>query len=169
MGALARTSEEIVRKIDELTGENDLLGARRDVLYSAIPEGPDRARLLRDGDPVALDGDELLKEAKGYIEFAVEKIVHHRGLSAVRSADKFLTWVWLLEPEKYAEIAVLQALPPERAGQYAANIIKESALALGLREEWDRVGMTLLSRGDMSLINMVSGKPCRPGCDEGCV
>ena len=47
----------------------------------------------------------VISEMQRYMEFAIEKAKHRRGISAGRSMWKFQQWLWVLEDESFGDIA----------------------------------------------------------------
>lgn len=98
-------------------------------------------------EPTLTDED-VLKDMRDYMIFAIGKCEDHRGLSAGRSVNKLNAWTWVLgfEPieEPYA--------------QYGAPILKALCERHGF--EWPT--------DNDPLNRMAQGMKCEPGCLEGC-
>lgn len=165
--ALKHTQEEIVARVEEV-GISDMFGAHRNELISAL-DFEHAKDFLKEG--VTEEGwkkldlltsvEDVVKVAKEYLEFAVEKAGDHRGLSASRSVDHYRGWVWLAAPESYEKL--------DQAGfeNYGAPQLKAAAEILGFLDEWDR----LVTEGSR-VARMALGEQCGgwdgDGCDEGC-
>ncbi len=52
-----------------------------------------------DDIPRPINRDYVIGEMRDYMPFALMKADNERGLSAMRSLDKFRTWLWLLRDE----------------------------------------------------------------------
>lgn len=89
--------------------------------------------------------ESILSDMKKYMEFAWEKCLGHRGLSAGRSVDKFSAWVWLLGDEE------IQA----DYAPYGAPILAEIC---------GRYGFPVPDEDDAR--RMAKGLPCEDGCGE---
>jgi hypothetical protein len=148
----SRTQDEIKARYE---AENDMFGFAREVLAESMnltslaAHGYDITQL--DGwEPVA--GDKLETNAREYLDFAIEKIEGHRGISASRSVDKLTAYAWLLGRDD-----VVQAMAEAGYAQYGAPKIKAFATTLGWR--WP---------DDVDLNRMADGDSCRVGCEDGC-
>lgn len=93
----------------------------------------------------------LREGAAKYAAFAWTKVADHRGLSAGRNIEKMKTFLWLLGKE--AEVD-LNSIPYP---QYGAPQLAALCAALGLPVP-----------SDAATQNMIAGRPCVPGCLEGC-
>lgn len=105
--------------------------------------------------PRSLERDDVLREMREYMNFAWEKVEDHRGLSASRSVDKFIAWVWVLGDEGvYEELVEMQ----ERAyPQYGAPILKKVCKTYDFPIP-----------SSVAIAAMAEGLPCEPGCQQGC-
>ena len=109
-----RTEAEILERITSLTDAADWMGTQRGDLIAALPFNTAMPYLtdkaVADGPEVWETGrvstDDKVKEAiRGYLPFAIGKAVDHRGLSAGRSIDHMVSWLWLLgDDELIADI-----------------------------------------------------------------
>lgn len=153
---ITRTGEEMLARLNAVA-EDDVFGFRREVLLAWMPYEQAYAFLRSDTTAeewaavVATEGDPD-RAAEGYLEFAVGKILDHRGISAGRSVDKLTEYAWLLGRDDV--VAAMDAEPYE---QYGAPKVK--AFAVGMGWPWPA--------GD-ELQRMADGDPCRDGCEEGC-
>lgn len=95
----------------------------------------------------------VLEEAKTYMaEFGWPKAQDHRGLSAVRTIDKMLAWIWLLgEDELFAKVEATDY------AQYGAPKLKIICEHFG----WP-------IPDDEPTQRMMRGEPCEQGCWQGC-
>lgn len=159
-----RTQDEIVARM-KAVGEDDFLGFAREVLLDALDYEHARP-FLKEGvtaDRWAETKPTLTEEATKaaalkYLEFAWGKAKDHRGISASRSrgistsrsVDKMTSYCWLLG---------LDVDRIEAAGyaQYGCPKLKAAAKLLGAAVPTDE-----------SLVRMMNGGSCTPGCDEGC-
>lgn len=151
-----RSQEEIVARIKgyQAAPMADFFGFRTEVLIAALHK-PHARQFLKEGAKILEDWpdpEDAQERAAGYLEFAIEKIRNHRGVSAVRSVQKLGEYAWLLRRDDVVDS--MEAAPYEN---YGAPQVKCFALMLGLR--WP---------GDEALNRMAHGEPCRPGCEEGC-
>lgn len=99
-----RTSQEIADYYKTVAHE-DVLGFTADVLLPFLPYElakpflSDKATPEKWAEaecPVRFDRESVLAEMKDYMEFAWEKALGHRGISASRSVDKMKAWVFVL-------------------------------------------------------------------------
>ncbi len=150
-----RTQDEIVERIRAVE-DDDFLGFRREVL---IIHGLDFEHAREYLAPettaeqwkAAVPAD-LLRAATEYYDFALGKILDHRGISASRSVDKLTEYAWLLGRDD-----VVAAMEAADYPQYGAPKVKAFADGFGLA--WpDSEVMT----------RMANGEPCTPTCAEGC-
>lgn len=160
MSDIKRTQEEIIERIERVRS-TDLFGAEVGNFLSALDYEHAKPFLVDGLDEetfnAAVADTSPLKMAREYLEFAVEKAVGHRGLSAVRSLDNYRAWVWLLAPDRFDEFEAL----PYRS--YGAPALAAAATMLGFEGEWER-----LVKENPRIVPMSEGKPCAPDCQEGC-
>lgn len=147
----ARTQDEILARFREVT-DDDWLGFRREVLTDAMTVDTLRAALPNGDIEDTWTPEETEPAARGYLGFAIEKILDHRGISASRSVDKLREYAWLLGRDD-----VVSAMDDAGYEQYGAP--KVAAFAAGMGWEWP---------DDRELARMADGLPCRDGCEEGC-
>lgn len=152
-----RTLEEVVARANEL--EDDFFGFRMSILVDYLPFDLARPFLVDDataeewGDVPPLIREHVIGEMRSYMEFAWGKVEDHRGLSAGRSVQKMESWLWLLGDDALMRFAA----DGDNYAMYGAPVLKRICEAYGF------------SISDSSaLANMAQGKPCRPGCNEGC-
>lgn len=93
--------------------------------------------------------ESILEEMKDYMEFAWDKALNHRGLSANRSVDKMKAWCWLLSED--------EKIDWENYAQYGAPILKQIC---------ELYGFPMPDGSDAQ--NMAAGSPCEVGCNRGC-
>lgn len=155
---LARTQDEIVARIEEvrLTGE-DPIGFMAEVLIFNLDYkhakpflkeevGEHEWTVTKHWDPD--------REAAEYLDFAIDKIRNHRGISAGRSVQKLSTWAWLLGRDDIAQFMNDE----NNYAMYGAPAVRHFALHMDLPWPSD----------DERLERMASGLPCEDGCEEGC-
>lgn len=153
----ARTQDQIVTRMREVVADGDMLGFRREVLLEALdyeharpylkPETTEQAWAESVGETPLAD------RAARYLDFAVGKILDHRGISAGRSVEKLTEYAWLLGRDD-----VVTAMNRADYAQYGAPKVK--AFAVGLALPWPDA--------DTELERMADGDPCEPGCESGC-
>lgn len=160
-----RTQDEILARFTGFRNTvDDMFGFRQEALLEAMTlETAERTGVLKeDFDRSQWTEPDVEKAARGYLLFAVEKAVNHRGLSAGRSIEKLEEWLWVLGDE-----AALNAFVDAGYAQYGVP-----KLAL-LVEAWD-----MRVAADEAVVHeghsldewrrMARGEPCTPGCDRGC-
>jgi len=94
----------------------------------------------------------IKEELRSYVEFGWGKIEDHRGLSADRTIQKCSAWVWLL-----GDNATLEKVEAAGYAQYGAPKLAAVCRAYGYPIP-----------SEDGVQNMIAGRPCRNGCDEGC-
>lgn len=153
---MARTQTEIIDRIETITGD-DMWGFRREVLVDSLDYVHAKHHLNKDvtetdwnNRSVAAHGVDTI--AVQYLEFAIDKIDNHRGLSASRSVDKLTEYAWLLGRDD-----IVEAMHAADYAQYGAP--KIIAFAKGM--DWHYINTPELD-------NMAHGRPCIPGCNRGC-
>lgn len=152
-----RTQEEIVTRVWALrANRQDILGFREDVLVDALDL--DHARqVITPRHPVEwtqrVDHETY---ARDYLEFAIGKILDHRGNSASRSVDKLSELAWLLGRDD-----IVAAMDHAGYPMYGAPKVKAFA---------DGFGLPFLDGDDgLALARMADGQQCDPqGCERGC-
>lgn len=97
------------------------------------------------GEPPPFTDAGLIEHMRDYLAFAFEKAIDHRGLSAIRSVQKFRAWLWVLGVE----------LDTSDYPSYGVPILKRVAALLGV---------------DLppEIAAWVDGQPCTPDCEMGC-
>lgn len=97
-----RTDEEIIERLKEIDEKGeDFLGTRRAELVHMLSAGQARPFLKMDVDPGdwkrgERDRESILKRMLDYMPFAWNKAINCRGISAGRSMEHYLEWIWLL-------------------------------------------------------------------------
>jgi hypothetical protein len=150
-----RTQDEIVARIKAISAD-DLLGFGREVLIDGLDfehARPFLAPRVDAGRDWSSPTRSFEVDARHYLEFAIGKILGHRGISAGRSVDKLREWAWLLCRDD-----VVQAMDVAEYPQYGAPKVK--AFALGLGWPWPS--------DNAALERMATGLPCVPDCASGC-
>jgi len=157
---MIRSEEEVIERLKKLNDPNrdtDMLGFQREVLLEYLPFGivskyVNKGWVEENKDtwaPYPLTEEKVLEDAAGYMEFAWEKVLNHRGLSANRSVEKMMSYCWLLGCE--------DSINWDNYPQYGAPILDQVCWKLGLNIP-----------NEEKLHNMIKGLPCEPGCQEGC-
>ena len=152
-----RTQDEILARFQAV---DDFFGFAREVLIETMD-----ADTVRRFNPDATIGDDwtawttedVETNARNYLDFAVEKAIGHRGISAERSVAKLREFAWLLGRDD-----VIEQMDKADYPQY--GMPKVMAFASGMN--W---GFGPLCADDTDALNrMAQGWECRPGCGEGC-
>ena len=94
----------------------------------------------------------VIREMKKYMEFALGKALDHRGLSASRSIEHYKVWVWLLGDGDYEKIAW------DDYRNYGMPI---------LRQICEKYNFTFPTNDKMAM-RMSEGELCTEDCEEGC-
>lgn len=100
----------------------------------------------------ALNQETVIQGMRAYMEFAWGKVQDHRGLSASRSVNKMRAWVWLLGDDD--TLKLLEGAPHAMYGAPKLAVICE------------KYGFPIPAGENIQ--NMINGKPCYAGCDQGC-
>ncbi len=154
-----KTQEEILVRLKEIK-DDDSLGFKFGVLtqfltptqLAPLVEDIPRTKLYQ---PAILEEKSILATMENYMDFAWEKALCHRGISAIRSVEKFQAWLWVLgnarDLLKFAE-------DETNYPQYGAPILKRICNAYGFPIP-----------DNSQVARMAVGLPCtRPSCQEGC-
>ena len=152
-----RTQDEIVARIRAVEAE-DWMGFHTEVLLDSLDYEHAKGWLKPEttaGEWDRTEPTDLAVEAREYLDFAVGKILDHRGISAGRSVDKLTELAWLLGRDD-----VLAAMDTADYPQYGAPKVKVFAHGMGWADLWPAA--------DVGLERMAAGEPCRPGCQNGC-
>lgn len=157
-----RTDEEIRTRLAAVAAV-DMLGSHYEVLAAALSyDAAVAADVVADGctreqwERHRFVGDELARRARSYLDFAIGKIVNHRGISASRSVGALAGFAWLM---RRGDVATAMDSAPY--AQYGAPKVRAFALGMGWGEDWEAAALPALER-------MAEGRPCRPACAEGC-
>lgn len=103
-----RTGAEIATRIEAI-GDDDVLGFRREALAQFLPF--DDAEAVRNPEVTREEWDKLTpeltrenvqKQLLDYLNFAFEKAINERGISAGRSIQKLGEWLWILRDDEAA-------------------------------------------------------------------
>lgn len=154
----ARTQDEILARFQAIGDTDDYFGFRRDLLIACLDYDHAKPYLKESTTPeqwaeAHVTGDRSIEDdAHGYLEFAIGKILDHRGISATRSVDKLAEYAWLLGRDD-----IVSAMNNEPYEQYGAPKVK--VFAEGMGWSWP---------DDPVLARMSAGLPCTDGCDSGC-
>jgi hypothetical protein len=153
-----RTQEEIVKKTAEA---DSMFGFEREVLLLYV--GFEQAKPFLNPDLVTKPGaeaewnacmpplsDDLIKAdmAKYMAEYGWNKAMDHRGLSAGRTIEKMLAWLWLLGDEETIEAV-------NKAGYENYGCPKLAIIC-------QKYNLPIPS--DPAVENMINGQPCSAGC-----
>lgn len=151
-----RTEEDIIKRMESIKND-DFFGTIRTDLLEFLSFDAARPYLKPEvthekwGEIQRTPTKEgVMSRMQEYMDFALEKAKHHRGLSASRSIDHYRAWIWLLGED--------DQIHWERWGQYGCGVLKQIgekyAIALPINQSW--------------FDNMSRGDRCQPDCDEGC-
>lgn len=158
-----RTYEEVVARVKKLSTEDnnpaDMMGTEFGDLVILLKWKDARPYLRPDAKQTewqASNPTESRDTAKGYIPFAIDKSLSHRGLSAMRSVAHMSAWVWLNCNDE--QVAEFERMPYE---QYGMPKIKKAAELLGFSSIW-------ASHASEAAERMADGKTCHDNCEEGC-
>lgn len=152
-----QTIEEIVAYY-ERERQEDIFGFLSEVLLRYLPTEAVKPFLKEGTDlsawqPTPLTEEAVIADMGQYMAFAWGKVSDHRGISAYRSIEKMQGWLWLLGDEE----TLAYAKDEEHYPQYGAPILLRICQRYGFPVP-DEEGIR----------NMAQGKPCYPGCQEGC-
>ena len=159
---MPRTQADIVARIAHLRLEDtDLFGFREEVLLAALDYA--HARQFLPGDVCASDWHQQTDHeayAQAYLEFAIGKILDHRGNSASRSVDKLAELAWLACRDD-----VVAAMESADYPRYGAPKVKAFADGFG----WAFADAVDDPDARQALARMAGGDECDPrGCEWGC-
>jgi hypothetical protein len=151
-----RTEAEIIKRISEVK-ENDFFGFETTDLLACLSFKAAKPFLKKgakaDGwEPEPRDAESLKARIVKYLEFAWEKAVDHRGLSASRSISHFRAWLWLLGDD----VALDFASDESKYTPYGAPVLAFLSERFGHRRPADEMAN-----------NMAAGRPCSHDCG-GC-
>lgn len=149
-----RTQEEIVTRF-EAAAIDDMFGFQCEVLLGAM-DYEHAKPFLKEGVSEAewrQSRSDTAEAARGYLDFAIGKIVDHRGISAGRSVEKLTEYAWLLCRDD-----VVAAMEAADYTNYGAPKVK--AFAEGMGFPWPS--------DDAILARMAEGLPCTDDCMDGC-
>ncbi len=153
-----KTQEEIVARIEEVK-PCDWMGTQFDALIVYLDVQHLRPFLKKDMDPVSLAGWEppdltregVIKDTLEYLDFAFEKAINHRGISASRSVEHMQAYLWLLGDNDLLAYAENE----KNYTCYGVPILK------AISEKYDKPMPA-------AILNWPSFEPCKPDCEEGC-
>lgn len=163
-----RTDAEILARIEAIRGtDDDFFGHRQEVLFGGLTWEALVPYLREDitaeekaearDNRAERDEEWLLAEAQEYFDFAIGKIIDHRGLSASRSVEKLTEFAWLLGKDE-----LVKAMGETEYPKYGAPIVllfgREMGFSLPNLDEAD----------SLALDNMANSISCMPFCEEGC-
>lgn len=147
-----RTQDEVLARM-AAAEEDDFFGFKREVLVMALDYEHAKPYIKEGTTEAEWPPTDFAAEAAGYLQFAIEKILDHRGISANRSVDKLTEYAWILGRDD-----VVAAMDEADYPQYGAPKVKAFADGMGLPWPAD----------DAGLARMVQGVECEPGCVSGC-
>jgi hypothetical protein len=157
----SRTQADILARFQ---AADDFLGFARDVLAesmdgetlrSVAPNLADEQLRAAPATPPEM----LSSAASGYLDFAVGKILDHRGISASRSVAKLREYAWLLGRDD-----VVQAMDDAGYSQYGAPQVRAFAEGMG----WAFLDLTDNASDREELERMSLGRFCEDDCVSGC-
>lgn len=150
-----RTEKEIVEFYENRKGR-DYLGTYAQELVTRLSFRNAKPYLTQDSTskkwkPLKRDKETILKEMSDYIEFAWGKAIGHRGISAGRSIQHFISWLFLLGDDvllKFAE-------DDSNYSYYGVPILR------AISKKYNYVIPDCVS-------DWKDGHKCRPDCGDGC-
>lgn len=156
----SRTNEEIVVRAHQ-EKEFDIFATFFD-LVECLPFDEAKQFLKEDAweeqskkwEVIPRDRESVVERMKKYMEFALDKMENHRGLSASRSIMHFRHWLWLAGDDKLLEEVVHEDGP---YAPYGGPM---------LRAICEKYGFPMPD-GEAA-VRMLNGKPCHDDCNEGC-
>ncbi len=154
-----RTQDEILARISDRK-ENDFLGFECEVLYTYLTydnvlQFLKEDYVLKRSEWNDDSSDNIARKGmKSYMEFALGKAYDHRGISAGRSVSKMTSYLWLLGNDD-----LLDRFLNAGYAQYGVPQL------MVICEEYD---IEIPEHMQSEIANMAQGKPCEPGCDNGC-
>lgn len=155
---LQRTQEQILERLEALDAQSeDTFGFRAQVLrealdYEHVKHFVDESVTEQLYESVRRQDGFTDAKARAYLEFAIGKIIEHRGISASRSVDKLREYAWLLGRD-----SVVGAMDEACYAQYGAPKVR--AFAEGMEWRWP---------DDPALTRMSTGDKCNADCTSGC-
>ncbi len=100
---------------------------------------------------IPLSEEQVISDMKYYMEFAWGKVRNHRGISAGRSVEKMMAWLWLLDDDELISFIADENSYP----MYGAPILKRIC---------EKYNFPIPEGEDIE--NMSNGLPCCPECEE---
>lgn len=157
-----RTQEEIMGRIRQ-SRPNDFFGFKTMDLYLALTrknfvamakefKAKTTQEELDGFDQAYPDDESVRKQIRGYMPFAFEKAINHRGISAGRSVNHYQSWLWLIGDDELSKFA---DNTDSNYQNYGVPILKKIAEAY----------MIELPKSD-AFECMARGEMC-PGCHRG--
>jgi len=153
----ARTQDEIIARFH---ASDDFFGFAIEVLTESLTAESIRsinADAELPGDWKPQTGTELTEAARGYLDFAAEKALAHRGISAERSTIKLREYAWLLGRDD-----IVQAMDNADYPQYGVPKVKAFADGMG----WTPNGLSTAEVIEFE--RMAQGRYCTDDCVGGC-
>lgn len=155
-----RTEAEVLAKIVQVGEEGDMLGFSRGALLPFLSFEAAKPFLIPDAtaeqwNPLPLTSDGVVGQMREYMDFAWEKALGHRGLSASRSVAKMREWLWLLGDDEGVAFA-------DGDGNYQNYGVPVLAY---ICEKYD---LPMPTESAESIKRMRAGESCVPGCMDGC-
>lgn len=152
-----RTQEEIVERIHEVK-TSDWMGTQVDDLLDFLTFESAKEFLKPEAtkdkwEILELTKDFVLDAMRKYMDFAWEKCLGHRGISASRSLDHFRAWIWLLGDDQ-----VLKDMEETEYAQYGAPQLRMLCEHYGF----------IWPEGVVAAQRMSVGKRCGTDYECGC-
>lgn len=165
---ITRSQEDIFTRFKEAqASREDIFGFRLEVLASAMTLDtlkkamPDGEFTSEASEYPVFASENIDKEAREYLVFAIGKAVNHRGISASRSVDKLREMAWLMGKDD-----VVEAM--DEAGYTEYGVPKLKVFADGMKYPFEFPESEKGYYSADTLKNMAAGVPCEKGCTEGC-
>lgn len=80
--------------------------------------------------PASLTDEEIIRQMKDYFDFAVDKALGQRGISASRSIAHYKAWIWLLGDDEF-----LQEIENSEYAPYGVPILTKIGKKYGFDEK----------------------------------
>ena len=159
-----RIAEEILERI-KVEQQDDILGLAIGDLIGVLTF--EEAKSIREkditkedwGDVLSRDVENVKKRLVGYLPFAIEKALGHRGISSSRSVAHMRNYVWLIGDDEALKFVEDSSNYP----QYGVPVLKY------LADRYNFDYRNILDEEELRMfLNMSKGLSCEEGCNMGC-
>lgn len=151
-----RTNAELFAWYEE-NKVDDIFGYKLEIIFPFFTGEQQRSYGMEGTEwvgSIAITEEEVHRRMKGYMKFAWEKVLGHRGISASRSVSRMSVWVFLMGNDDLLKFVQ----DGNNYAMYGAPVLKRIC---------EKYRFPIPK--DERVLRMAKGLPCTVRCNQGCI